>query len=89
MRPEVGLGHGWLIVSRADLIDAGMSPGDFSSCSYVSEDRLALEEDGDMPRFLKCLDERGIPYRLREQHTKGDAYVRNWASNPSSSATQD
>jgi hypothetical protein len=42
-------GHGWLIVSRDDLIDAGMSPGDFSSCSYVKEDSLALEEDCDMP----------------------------------------
>jgi hypothetical protein len=80
-------GHGWLIVSRDDLIDAGMSSGDFSSCSYVKEDSLALEEDCDMPRFLKRLDERGIPYRLREQHTKGDAYVRRWASNPISSAT--
>ena len=80
-------GHGWLIVSRDDLIDAGMSPSDFSSCSYVKEDSLALEEDCDMPRFLKRLDERGIPYRLREQHTKGDAYVRRWASNPISSAT--
>jgi hypothetical protein len=82
-------GHGWLIVSRDDLIDAGMSPSDFSSCSYVKEDSLALEEDCDMPRFLKRIDERGIPYRLREQHTKGDAYVRRWASNPGSPATPD
>jgi hypothetical protein len=44
-------------------------PADFSSCSYVRGDTLALEEDSDMPRFLKRLDERGIPYRLREQHT--------------------
>jgi hypothetical protein len=36
-----------------------------------------------MARFLKRLDERGITYRLRDQHTNGDAYVRNWASNRS------
>jgi hypothetical protein len=79
-------GHGWLIVSRGDLTEAGLSPADFSSCSYVRGDTLALEEDCDMPRFLKRLDERGIPYRLREQHTNGDAYVRHWASNPGPAA---
>jgi hypothetical protein len=79
-------GHGWLIVSRGDLSEAGMSPADFSSWSYVHGDTLALEEDCDMPRFLKRLDERGIPYRLREQHTNGDAYVRRWASNPGPAA---
>ena len=42
---------------------------------------FALEEDVDMPSFLKRLDERGIAYRVRGQHTNGDAYVRNWASN--------
>jgi hypothetical protein len=74
-------GHGWLIVSRGDLAAAGLSPADFSPCSYMRGDTLALEEDCDMPRFLKRLDELGIPYRLREQHTNGDAYVRHWASN--------
>jgi len=75
-------GHGWLIVSHGDLAGAGMSPADFSLCSYVRGDTLALEEDCDIPRFLKRLDERGIPYRLREQHTNGDAHVRRWTSNP-------
>jgi hypothetical protein len=75
-------GHGWLIVSRGDLAGAGMSPADFSSCSYVRGDTLALEEDCDMPSFLERLDERGIAYRLHEQHTSGDAHVRRWASNP-------
>jgi hypothetical protein len=74
-------GHGWLIVNRDDFAGAGMTSADFSSCSYVSGDSSALEEDCDMPRFLKRLDEQGIPYRLREQHTNGDAYVRHWASN--------
>jgi hypothetical protein len=75
-------GHGWLIVSRGDLAAAGLSPADFSSCSYVRGDTLALEEDCDMPRFLRRLDELGIPYRLRDQHTDADAHVRRWASNP-------
>jgi hypothetical protein len=79
-------GHGWLIVSRGDLAGAGMSPADFSSCSYVNGDTLALEEDCDMPRFLKRLDEQGIPYLLREQHTKTQAHVRRWAANPGPAA---
>jgi hypothetical protein len=79
-------GHGWLIVSRGDLAGAGMSPADLSSCSYVSGDTLALEEDCDMPRFLKRLDEQGIPYRLREQHTRTQAHVRRWAANPGPAA---
>ena len=81
--------HGWLIVSRRDLADAGMSPADFSACSYVSGDTLALEEDCDMPRFLKRLNECGIPYRLREQHTGADAHVRRWAANLPPAAASD
>ena len=74
-------GHGWLIVSRGDLADAGLSPADFSICSYVRGGTFALEEDCDMPRFLKRLEERGIAYRLREQHTNRDACVHHWACN--------
>jgi hypothetical protein len=76
-------GHGWLIVDRADLASAGVSARDFTACSYVHGDAFALEEDVDMPRFLKRLDERGIAYKLREQHTNSNAHVRNWASSRS------
>jgi hypothetical protein len=74
-------GHGWLIVDRTDLAAAGMSASDFTVCSHAHGDTFALEEDVDMTRFLKRLDERGIAYRLREQHTNNDAYVRSWSSN--------
>jgi hypothetical protein len=82
-------GHGWLIVGRGDLAEAGLSPADFSPCSYVRGDTLALEEDCDMPRFLKRLDELGIPYRLCEQHTNTEGHVRRWASNLRSKAGPD
>jgi hypothetical protein len=55
----------------------------------VCGDTLALEEDCDMPRFLKRLDERGIPYRLREQHTGAEAHVRRWAANLPPAAASD
>jgi hypothetical protein len=58
-----------------------MTRADFSICSYVSGDALALEEDCDMPLFLKRLDEAGIAWRLREHHTNADAPVRCWESN--------
>jgi hypothetical protein len=74
-------GHGWLIVTKADLVSAGMSSADVTVCSYVLEDTFALEEDCDRPRFLKHLDERSIPYRIQEQHTNADGYVRCWACN--------
>jgi hypothetical protein len=74
-------GHGWLIVSRADLDSAGLSPADFSTWSYVCGDTLALDEYGDMPKFLKRLGERGIPYRLHDRRAEGDAPVRHWLCN--------
>jgi hypothetical protein len=70
--------HGWLIVSRADLDAAGLSPSDFSTWSDVCGDTFALDEYGDMPKFLKRLDERGVPYRLHDRRTKGDAHVRQY-----------
>jgi hypothetical protein len=47
---------------------------------------LALEEDCDMPLFLKRLGDRGIAWRLREHHANADARVRCWASNVASEA---
>jgi hypothetical protein len=70
--------HGWLIISCADLNSAGLSSADFSTWGYVCGDTLALDEYGDMPKFLKRLDERGIPYRLHDRRTEGDAPVRHW-----------
>lgn len=74
--------HGWLLVSHADLQSVGLSPADFSCCSYVNRELYALEEDCDMPVFIRRLEARAIAYQLVEQHTNHDAYVRRWQSNP-------
>lgn len=58
-----------------------MSSADLTCSSDVLEHLFALEEDWDLPRFLKRLDERCIPDQLREQHFDGDAYCRFWAKN--------
>lgn len=80
-------GHGWLLVTRQDLAAFGMSPGDFTPYSYVSGERLALEEDLDMGRFLQKLEQLGVPYELDHQHINQSAYVRNWMSNAPSAAS--
>ena len=41
---------------------------------------------GETQREIQRLEELGIPYRLREQHTDADAHVRRWASNPGPTA---
>jgi hypothetical protein len=68
--------HGWIIVSRADLDEVGLSPADFSTWSYFCGDCFALDEYGDMPKFLERLYKRG--YRLYDRRTKGDAHVRQY-----------
>src|SRR5690606_10876661 len=70
--------RGWLIVSRADLDAVGLSAADFTMWSYVCGDCFALDEYGDMAKFLERLDERGIACRLRVRRTKGDAHVRQY-----------
>lgn len=45
-------GHGWLIVSRADLAAAGLTEADISPYSYQKGDQLALEEDSDAAIYL-------------------------------------
>ena len=46
-------GHGWLEVPVNLLPALGLTPGDFSECSFISKDEKAvfLEEDCDAPKF--------------------------------------
>lgn len=47
-------GHGWLRVSRNDLRDVGMTVSEFSRFSYRDWGSYYLEEDCDMPKFIKA-----------------------------------
>lgn len=80
-------GHGWLLLTRQEIAEFGMKPGDFTSYSYVSGDRFALEEDLDMGRFLQTLDQLGVTYELNHEHINQSAYVRNWMPNHLSATT--
>ena len=71
-------GHGWLLVSAEDLALTGLKPRNFSTCSSARGGTYALEEDCDMPLFLKALTAKGIPFHIQIQHVRGDAHVRHW-----------
>ena len=51
-------GHAWLKVPGETLTMLGMVPGDFSSFSYQRAGDVYLEEDSDMPHFLKVFEEK-------------------------------
>lgn len=80
-------GHGWLLVTRQELTEFGLKPEDFTAYSYVSGDRVALEEDLDMTRFLERLQTLGIPFELDHQHVNACAAVRNWMPNAATGAS--
>jgi len=64
-------GHGWLKVLRNEIDDLGIADK-ISQYSYMNPktDEVYLEEDCDMPRFLKAYKEKyGDEIRLIETHT--------------------
>ena len=46
-------GHGWLNVTELELIRLGINK-QISTCSYIKHGRVYLEEDCDMPIFIKA-----------------------------------
>ena len=75
-------GHGWLEVPYSDVLNAGLSLNDFKDFSYARVDnyvsKLYLEEDCNMPLFLKALEAKGIKFKLKEKYHKTDAPMRDW-----------
>lgn len=69
-------GHGWLEVPRSLLDILGIA-GDVSRYSYTDGPHAFLEEDCDMPRLLRLLDERQATYELREIYINRDHWIRS------------
>jgi hypothetical protein len=73
-------GHGWLSVTRSDLVTLGLSARDFTTCSYVSEDgnRLYLEEDCDAGKFIQAYEAKtGSRITVTEKHLdSSDNFIR-------------
>lgn len=67
-------GHGWIAADAVHVRALGVTP---TSYSYQDGETVWLEEDCDAPAYLRALTRAGIPYRLNETHTRGDAWIRS------------
>ena len=71
-------GHAWLEVPLSLIKEYGLEK-DISPYSYVNEKSrmVFLEEDSDMPKFLKAFQrETGLIPDLFDNYTKSDSRVR-------------
>lgn len=72
-------GHGWLLVTVAQLAEVNLDPGSFTRYSYRKDDTLALEEDCDMATFLQAYQAiKGETPLIRAEHLDRDAHIRSW-----------
>lgn len=73
-------GHAWLIISRADLLAAGLTEADISPYSYQRGDMLALEADCDAGTYLAAryphADIDSLTHDEREVQSRD--LPRNW-----------
>ena len=76
---ESDSGHGWLLVTYAQLAKVGLSEQDITPFSYVSQTgQIALEEDCDAATFLDAWKAKtGEAPRFDEQ-TVETTDIRNW-----------
>jgi hypothetical protein len=72
-------GHGWLLVTRADIAALGLSESDFTPYSYCNGDRVALEEDCDAATFIDAYTARhGRAPKYRDRYAATRSSVRSW-----------
>ena len=68
--------HGWLKVSRNELIAAGVAKL-ISNYSYQDSSNVYLEEDCDAGKFLHALKASGFEFKIAEKHTNSNSRIRN------------
>lgn len=74
--------HGWLLISPDELAAVGMSEDDITAHSYKHEtdNIITLEEDVDMPQFLRAWEQMiGRPVEI-EDAVEGIKFIRCWPS---------
>jgi hypothetical protein len=76
-------GHGWLKVNTRDLFALGLTPADFSSCSYRRDNDLYLEEDCDASLFIQTyIQKTNNKPKFRERVSREkQSRIRNYARN--------
>jgi len=67
--------HGWIAADIHSLRAYGLADK-VSAYSYRDGDIVWLEEDCDAGLYIRALQSAGVPYRIIETHTNGDAFVR-------------
>jgi len=70
-------GHGWVKTPKKLLIDLEII-NNISHYSYQKNDFVYLEEDCDLSMLLQKLDEKKIPWNLKE-HFSHNSKIRNFA----------
>lgn len=78
-------GHGWLKVSRATLAKAGLAVTDFSTCSYLDDEFMYLEEDLDAGVFVeRFMEITGYKPEVNEVYDGSHSPIRDKRHNTGS-----
>ena len=72
-------GHGWLKVPRKLLEEINLI-NDISSYSYQLGESVYLEEDSDLSKFFKRMEESNRPFTIKTHHTNNQSRIRTYAS---------
>jgi len=70
-------GHGWGKVPIKLLINLGIADK-ISTFSYTRNGFAFLEEDCDLPLFIKKLNTIGVTPKFKPQHTDRNSRIRNY-----------
>ena len=72
-------GHAWGAVKRSVLFDLGILK-DISPYSYQRGKTVYLEEDCDLFKLQKALEQRGVLYTFIEKYTDKRSPIRSYQS---------
>jgi hypothetical protein len=70
-------GHGWLAVDVETAQAIGLTPEDFSNCSYRLGTTLYLEEDADATLFAENWRKLGREFKTTTIYYNNDCFVRS------------
>ena len=74
-------GHGWAETTIQEIKDLGIEC-DISSFSYRRGNKVYLEEDCDLSRYMKALgfapDDCNVKYAFIDEHTNQDSEIRTF-----------
>ena len=70
-------GHGWLKVSRADLLKYDVAHL-ISGYSYMRNNHVYLEEDIDAATFIRAVEATGVKVLFNEVSSNKQSKIRNY-----------